>query len=588
MTALRVVLVSTLVLGVVTGAGCRSRRYVARGVGATTAQTPTDRRTSGVEVARGIVAQGTPRQQLDQYDRVMRQAGYEPVGPAARGELSAERPIAAFPIDVQRGYCYALAAFGAPGSDVNMFVLDPMGRDASHNVLPDEHPWTSFCAARGGRFIVRLQLARGAGEFFFAPYHARGGRPVNLASFFGGSARPPQTATLDAQVRSRLAVLDRTLAAERFARVGEPQGAVLAEREEQTFRLSLQRRHCYAFASLAGRGATDTDLVLVDGTGRTVELDQSAERDALVRFCAPDTSTYRLQVRLPSGSGPVFTVAYARAPEAGAAAGEAAASSGGEPVLAEASGGGLEENFALLDADMRARGYEGFSTSQSGQLPSGGHQDFPIDLEADKCYALIAVGDGGVRTLSLALLDPTGREVDRDDADGSRPAVRACVTRGGRYAVRVAMANGQGNFMLGTYRWTRPTAGPFNLRGLALVRLSEMTTLLETEAFQFDTDYEPQQGRLRTEGSTATHRFDLQGGRCYAILVVGGEGVRDIDASLSNASREIESDTTTRGGFVSLRHCTRNAQALTLTVRATQGAGTYVVQVYSAPNGASD
>ncbi|GAB4208100.1 MAG: hypothetical protein OHK0013_26300 [Sandaracinaceae bacterium] len=575
------ILLSALAAVVLACSACRPRRYVGRGGGEVSGQT--DQRTAGVEVGQGVVAHGTPREQLDQYDQVMRQAGYEPVGPATRGTLSAAQPIAAFPIDVRRGYCYALTVFGTPGTDVNLFVLDPLGRDASHNVLPDEHPWSSFCAARGGRFVVRVQLARGEGEFFFAPYQSRGRRPVNLATFFGAPASTAQVAVLDADTRSRLGALDQTLAGERLVRVGDANGVVLQERQERAFMLSLQRNQCYAFASLGGPGTTDTDLQLVDGSGRTLQTDEADGRDAIVRFCAPDTAQYRLLVRLPRGAGPVFTAAYAQA----SAVGHQAQAQPTE-MLSESSGGGLEENFALLDADMRARGYETLTAAQSAQLAQGAQQDFPIELEEDKCYALLGVGDGGVRGLVLSLVDPSGQVVDTDDAGGSRPTVRACTTRGGRYLIRAVMQNGQGSYMVGAYRWPRGTRGPFGLEGLTFVRFSEMMALLETEGFQFDASYAPEQGRLRREGQEGTHTIQLAGGRCYSILVAGGAGVRDLDATLSRNGSEVESDTTSRGAFLALRHCVGSNQSFTLTVRATQGAGPYVYQIFTRANASTD
>lgn len=556
---------------------CRTRRYVGRtatGGGAGAA-------TSGVEVS-GVVAHGAPREQLDQYDQVLRQAGFEPVGPAQRGVLSASQAIASFPIDVRRGYCYSFAVFGAAGTDVNMFVLDPLGRDASHNVLPDEHPWASFCTARGGRFVVRVQLARGEGEFFFAPYQSAGRRPVNLAAFFGNTASVAQVAELDGDTRNRLQSLDQTLANERYVRVGDAAGVVLGERQERVFQLALQRGQCYAFASLGGPGTTDTDLQLVDGSGRTVQGDDSDGRDALVRYCAADNAQYRLQVRLPGGSGPVFTAAYAQAQAAGTTTTTATnPTPQTEPMLTDSSGGGLDENFALLDADMRARGYETLGGSQRGQLASGAQQDYAVDLEADKCYALLAVGDGGVRGLTIALLDAAGHEVDHDDAGGSRPTVRACTSSAGRYSLRVRMQNGQGNFIVGSYRWPRGTRGPFGLEGLTYVRFSEMTALLETEGFQFDANYTAEQGRLRRAGQEATHSLELTGGQCYSILVAGGAGVRDLDATLSRNGTEVESETSTRGAFLAIRHCVGTTQQFTLTVRAAEGAGPYVYQVFS-------
>ncbi len=174
--------------------------------------------TTGMEVGGGVFAHGTPREQLEQYDQVLRQAGFEPVGPVSHGTLDAYS-ITAIPVDIRRGYCYTLSAIGQPGTDLNLLVLDPRGQDIAHNVLGDEHPWVSFCAARGGRFVIRLQMARGSGEYFFAPYQSRGRRAADLTAFFGGGAAAPTgpaTATLDADTQGRIAALDAQLAGERY------------------------------------------------------------------------------------------------------------------------------------------------------------------------------------------------------------------------------------------------------------------------------------------------------------------------------------------------------------------------------------
>jgi hypothetical protein len=155
-------------------AGCR-RRGAVRGV--VTAGGDQQSRGGAVQVGGGTeVARGTPREQLDQLDRVLRTRGYVPVGPATHATI-AQNGITAYPIDVRRGHCYSIALFGQPGTDVNLVMLDPAGRDIGHDVRNDEHPWVSFCAARGGRFVARVQMARGQGDIFFAPYFMPGRTP---------------------------------------------------------------------------------------------------------------------------------------------------------------------------------------------------------------------------------------------------------------------------------------------------------------------------------------------------------------------------------------------------------------------------
>ncbi len=574
---------SMLALLLALGAGgCHGRRHV-RGSAVTG-----DGDTQGMEVGGGVVAHGTPREILDQYDQVLRSAGFEPVGPVTHGTLDAYG-ITAIPVDVRRGYCYTFGALGQAGTDLNLLMLDPRGIDVAHNVASDEHPWVSFCAARAGRFTARLQMANGSGEFFFAPYQSRGRRPADLTAFFGGGAAAPSgpaVASLDGETQSRLSQLDATLGAERYQRVGDAQGLQLQERDERLFQLSLDQGRCYAFATLGGPGTTDTDVYLVDGSGHWLQADSTANRDGLVRFCSPSSDQYTLQVRLLHGNGSVFTAAYLQA-----AAGTASAPPPpSTPVIADTStaGAGLDENFALLDADMRARGYESLGAPQHATLAEGGTQEYAVDLEGDKCYAILAVGDSGVRNVDLTLLDESGHEVDRDDAGDARPTVRVCPTADGHFRMRVRMMSGSGAYVYAPYRWPRGTHGPFGLSGLGYVRLAEVTALLNVEGYAPDPNYSMERGTLRSEGATETEQLQLSAGSCYSITVVGGDGIHDIDLALNQGGTQIATDLGARNAFPSVRQCVSTSGSFSLTVRAASGSGPYVMQIFSRARTADD
>jgi hypothetical protein len=570
------------------GSGCRGRRHVRGEVVSDGTQTST-----GMEVGAGVVAHGTPREMLEQYDQVLRAASFQPVGPVTHGTLDAFG-MTAIPIDIRRGYCYTFTVFGAPSTAVNLVMLDPRGVDVAHNVAGTDHPWVSFCTARPGRFTARVQMARGSGEFFFAPYQSSGRRPADLTAFFGGAAAAtgapaPATATLDADTQGRLAQLDQTLAGEHYQRVGDASGLQLHERDERLFQLSLEQGRCYAFATLGGPGAADTDVYLVDGSGHWLQADSTANRDGLVRFCSPSSDTYTLQVRLLHGNGPVFTAAYL---QAAATTGPTPppATTAAAPVIAETStaGASLDENFALLDADMRARGYESLGAPQHAQLAEGGTQEYAVDLQGNNCYAILAVGDSAVRNLDLTLLDAAGTEVDRDDAADTRPTVRVCPTADGHYRMRVRMMSGSGNYVYAPYHWPRGTHGPFGLAGLIYVRLSEVTALLNVEGFTPDVNYSMQRGTLAREGATDTQQLQLTAGSCYSITVVGGDGIHDIDLSLAQGSTQVATDLGVRNAFPSVRQCVSSTGNYTLTVRATSGNGPYVMQIFSRAGTADD
>lgn len=521
----------------------------------------------------GVVASGSPREQLDQLDGVLRQQGYAPTGPAVHGNLQTNGLIA-YAVDAEPNACYTLTVIGeGQGQNIDMIVLDPYGRPAAHNVRPDNHPWVSFCANAAGRFIARVQMASGSGGYFFAPYAGPANRRMELSAFFGERAESgPQMAQMDAQTQQRLQGLDQQMQQNGFSRVGEPAGLVLQNQDPRDFQLNLQQGTCYAFASLGGPGAVDTDVFLNDASGNRLQADTRRDRDAVIQYCAPATGSYSLQVRMYQGQGPLFTVGYVQGQQQQTA-----------QVMESTStaGASLQENFALLDADMRARGYESYGQQSTGELSEGGDRSFEIQLEGGRCYAILAVGDAAVRDMDLRLLDGSGREVDRDTAADSRPTVRVCPESSGLYYMQVVMAGGAGQYVYAPYRWPRGTRGPFGLEGVEWVRLSEVTALLGVEGYAPDAGFTPGSGRLRSQGQSAQHNVDLAAGQCYAVVVVGGQGVNDLDVAVSQGNTELASDYGSANAFPSVRHCAQRDGRHTIRITAASGAGDYHYQIFS-------
>lgn len=557
--------------------GCRRRRHVNPTLpqaGQTSGGTPVN---PAQQWNSGVIASGTPREQLEQYDRVMRGFGYMPAGPATHGSLP-PNGLRAYAIDVARGYCYTVAIFGAPGADINLVMIDSAGRDIQHDVRPDEHPWVSFCAARSGRFVARVQMNSGEGEFFFAPYLAQGRGPVQLTGFFGGAqSNAPATAELDAETRQRLERLDQELASDRFQRIAEPAGLVLTERQERVFQLALEQDRCYTFAALGGPGTTDTDVSLENGAGQRLEADTRPARDAQVRYCAPEGGNYTLHVGVHGGNGPVFTAGYVQQAETPTPAAEEEVA-----VMSETSteGAGLAESFQFLDGDMRARGYIAMGEPENAPLGEGQARNYAIELEREHCYAIAAVGDAGVRNLTLSIQDAGGRELDRDIAQDSRPSVRVCPPMSGEYTITLRMESGAGQYTYAAYRWPRGTRLG-DLAGVLYVRLAEVTALLSVEEYQPDAAYSIARGRLRAQGERETHTIQLTQGQCYSVVVVGGEGVRDLDITLASGGSVVAAETSTRTAFPSVRYCPTGSGEVLLAVSANVGSGDYVYQVFS-------
>lgn len=541
---------------------------------------PSPRRTGQGASATGGDASGNPRETLDKLDVHLRGEGFTPTGPAVRNPSMPTNGVVAYSIDARAGECFVATAIGHQGTDLNLILIDPYGRTVDYNVQPDPYPWVSHCPTQGGRFTARVQMARGSGEYFYAAYEGPRGAAPQLARFYGEREASVERAQLDPRTMQRLERLDAELGSEHFERTDEPRGVVLAQGQERDFPLNLEGGTCYAFVTLAGPGVRDTDSFVVDGAGNELVRSTEDDGDSEVRFCAPSTGRYTLRARPYDGRGPVFVAGYAKATE------RKAPSTSDEPLIEDESheAAGLEESFRVLDADIRARGYRGHGEPAKGQLEQKQTRDFPIELEGGKCYAILAVGDSGVRDLDLILLDSDGRTLGRNVQDDARPVVRVCPDRSGEFAMRVRMRGGSGRFVYAPYIWPRGARGPFGLSGLIYVRLAEMTSLLQKEGYVPSPDYTPGKGTLPEEGGTDTQTLELEGGQCYRVLVVGGQGVHHLDVTLSDGRTEVASDGT-HDAFPSVRHCPERGGRHRLRITAKSGTGKYFYQVFTREEG---
>lgn len=516
-----------------------------------------------------------PDEALGQVDQWFRNNGYNLVGSAVRNPNMPRNGIMAYAIDASSSACYVAVALGSPGQSLNLTALNQRGQTVGADVSGTHHSKVALCGQQG-RLSVRLQMLQGEGEYYYAVYQGAGGQAPNMASLFGGSGSgtgQTQRATLDATTQSRISAVEQQLGSNGYRRITDNvYGEVLGAQDARQFDLNLQQGTCYAFATFAGPGVSDTDVFVQDTTGNALASERSGNADAVVQdFCPQETGRYTLRTLLYAGAGPVFTVGYVRT--------QGTTETDPNAIASESTAGaGLDQNFRLLDADMRARGYESYGSNSNGELNQGSEQAFSLEFEGGKCYAILGVGDNGVRDLDLVLASGN-QEVDRDIETDARPIVRVCPERSGTYQVKVRMHAGQGRFIYAPYRWPRGTRGPFGLSGLIYVRLAEVTSLLAVDGYEPDVDIAPGQGQTRDNTRRGTHRIRLQANRCYSILTVGGDGVTDVNVELKLGNASLVRDQTTNA-FPSVRHCATRTGNYTLSVQTANAAGKYFYQVF--------
>lgn len=96
-----------------------------------------------------------------------------------------------------------------------------------------------------------------------------------------------------------------------------------------------------------------------------------------------------------------------------------------------------------LDSAVVLMGNNGFRLQDdivSGDLRTGGNEDFQLELEGGKRYIIMGVCDGDCTDLDMALTTAAGADVDSDFEDDDVPMVMVEVERGGTYNLKVRMA----------------------------------------------------------------------------------------------------------------------------------------------------
>jgi len=88
------------------------------------------------------------------------------------------------------------------------------------------------------------------------------------------------------------------------------------------------------------------------------------------------------------------------------------------------------------------------------------------------------------------------------------------------------------------------------------------------------------------QGQEARVPLDLGAG-CTTVVAFGGDGVRDVDATLTDARGQVIAHDTTSEPQAVLRACVEGADAYVLTVKAAAGAGSWVVATWAGGLGAA-
>jgi len=238
-------------------------------------------------------------------------------------------------------------------------------------------------------------------------------------------------------------------------------------------------------------------------------------------------------------------------------------------------------------------------------LTEGQSRSRPFVFEASECVGFLAVGHRRVHDLDLSLMTGRGVLLERDANVDARPYVRFCGAAGLHLVVNLEMYKGQGEVALIAFRDApvqlpdlgrtvgacfatsggirRPSAQvgaapPGRSVDDAGVAMAERLARLG-----YSPDGPAQTGQL-SQGLREARRLLLEGGRCYAIALVGGAEVGDVDLFVRTLNGlEVGRDESRRNDAV-VRLCPPESGELVADVRMFAGRGDYTLRTYVLPD----
>ncbi len=178
------------------------------------------------------------------------------------------------------GECFSFIAVGETEEfDVDLVVTRPDGSVAVADRAPDHFPViSSWCAAAGGRFNLRLRARRGQGRALLGAYR------------------------IEADAGALLALRDRYFAG--AAPLGPVNRHFLPSERDVRVPVALSAGRCYAVAAVGGEGTEDLDMYVFDPQGTEVTREIGTDATPVItRLCADATSVWSLRFNMYAGSG---------------------------------------------------------------------------------------------------------------------------------------------------------------------------------------------------------------------------------------------------------------------------------------------
>ncbi len=246
--------------------------------------------------------------------------------------------------------------------------------------------------------------------------------------------------------------------------VGGIRKAVAYNEDDRTdWSVPLERGSCYWFSLAGDQNVEAVGLFLWNPRGSRLETVKQQGPRAVLAHCASAPGLYKLQAKIMRGYGhyelAVFTTAApgtkpapAPIPSIEAEMEPPPAMPPAPPAVPPAPPAPAPAVDLAADIDAAAK-TEAPQASRVGELFDGksNQTDWYIQLDADKCYWLVAAGEPSVKGLPSRLWVPQDKGITANKSQTTRGGVGHCPAVSGRYHFQAKVAEGSGKYQVGVY-----------------------------------------------------------------------------------------------------------------------------------------
>ncbi len=271
-----------------------------------------------------------------------------------------------------------------------------------------------------------------------------------------------------------------------------------------------------------------------------------------------------------------------------------AASSGGAAPGASAPSPPLVARLREIEQQLGGGPVRLLGVVAHGYITHAAAVTTPVDVPANACLSLVALGSTGVRDLDAHLFDPSGDVLVEDVETDPHPTVQLCASTPRRVYHMLEAYEGNGAYLvaafatdrgglnqiarvMGGHPATAPGAG--GERSEIERRINELRDGIARRGFQ--PSGEPTRADYAAAGAVRVPLV-VTPDRCYTVAAVADASVRDANLAVYDAQGELIARDERPAQDAVLQLCPAVSGPLSVEVRAVTGPGTVVLQAFSA------